>query len=381
MKIQKIVAHPISFDLSQVFWMSREPYRTASSIIVQVFTDDGIVGLGQIHGRPMKEIIEIIGLMEGMIKGMDALAHEAVWAKLFALTSSRAGTALDKDKGQPHFGAGKRPQILAALAGIDIALWDIKGKALKTPVWRLLGGSDPQVYAYASGGYYEEGESPLKVIDEMASYVEMGYTAVKMKCGGTDLKGDVARISGVRKAIGPNVKLMLDANLGYTLDEATCAIQAFEEYDIFWFEEPMYWYDGIRALGKLASRTRVPIAGGESQMTAWEARDLVDMGGIRYMQFDATRFGGLTELIRVANYCLVHDVQFVPHHDPQIHGHPVCAMRNGFGLETFPNKARDPLWGTLFSLRPEIRNSHVLMNEQPGLGFDIDWDVAKKFAA
>lgn len=74
---------------------------------------------------------------------------------------------------------------------VDVGLWDIKGKALKTPVWRLLGGSDPQVYAYASGGYYEEGESPLKVIDEMASYVDMGYTAVKMKCGGTELKGDI----------------------------------------------------------------------------------------------------------------------------------------------------------------------------------------------
>ncbi|SHI27465.1 L-alanine-DL-glutamate epimerase [Pollutimonas bauzanensis] len=381
MKIQKIVAHPISYELDTEFWMSREPYRTASSIIVQVFTDDGIVGLGQIHGRPMKEIIEIIGLIEGMIAGMDAMANEAVWQKVFALTTSRAGTELDKDKGQPHFGAGKRPQILAALAGIDIALWDIKGKALNIPVWRLLGGESNQTYAYASGGYYEKGQSPLKVIDEMASYVEMGYTAVKMKCGGTDLKGDIERISGVRKAIGPGTKLMIDANLGYSLDEATRAIEAFEEFDIFWFEEPLYWYDSIRALGKLANRTRVAIAGGESQMTAWEARDLVDLGGIRYMQFDATRFGGLTELIRVAHYCAAHDIQFVPHHDPQIHGHVVCAFSNGFGVETFPNKKRDPLWDTLFSVRPEIKDSTLHLNDRPGLGFEVDWKEAKKHAA
>src|SRR3546814_9786184 len=110
---------------------------------------------------------------------MDAMVNEAVLQKIFNLTMSRAGTELDKDKGQPHFGAGKRPQILAALAGIDIALWDIKGKALNVPIWKLLGAGSNETYAYASGGYYEKDESPLKVIDEMASYVEMGYRAVK----------------------------------------------------------------------------------------------------------------------------------------------------------------------------------------------------------
>jgi len=381
MKIEKIVAHPISFDLGTEFWMSREPYRTASSILVQVFTDEGVVGLGQIHGRPMKEIVDILGVIEQLVAGMDALASESIWGRIFALTTTRAGAELDRDKGQPHFGAGKRPQILAALAGIDIALWDIKGKALGLPVWRLLGGDSNRTHAYASGGYYEKGESPLKVVEEMASYVEMGYTAVKMKCGGADLETDIARISGVRKAVGDGVKLMIDANLGYSLADATRAIQAFEEYDIFWFEEPLQWHDSIRGLGKLAGRTRVPIAGGESQMTAWETRDLVDLCDIRYMQFDATRFGGITELIRVANYCRVHDVAFVPHHDPQIHGHVVCALENGFGVETFPNVRRDPLWDTLFSLKPEIRDSTLFLNEEPGLGFDIDWDVAKRHAA
>src|SRR3546814_2144817 len=131
------------------------------------------------------------------------------------------------------------------------------GKALNVPIWKLLGAGSNETYAYASGGYYEKDESPLKVIDEMASYVEMGYSAVKMKCGGADLKGDIARISGVRKAIGPNTKLMIDANLAYSLEDATRAIQAFEEFDIFWFEEPLYWYDSVRALGKDRKSTRL----------------------------------------------------------------------------------------------------------------------------
>src|SRR3546814_19094501 len=91
MKIQKIIAHPISYELGTEFWMSREPYRTASSILVQVFTDEGIVGLGQVHGRPMKEIVEIIGVIEALIVGMDAMANDAVWQKIFNLPMSRAG--------------------------------------------------------------------------------------------------------------------------------------------------------------------------------------------------------------------------------------------------------------------------------------------------
>lgn len=377
--IEDIKVFPISVPLSRAFWMSREPYRTASEIIVEVSTSAGIKGYGQIHGRPMEDIAKILQDMTQLVKGMDAMAHEAIWNKLFALTYSRQRAQWDDDAGQPHFGQGQRPQIMAAIAGIDIALWDIKGKALGMPVWRLLGGTDTRVFAYASGGYYEEDRSSLAVIDEMRGYVEQGYRAVKMKCGCGDLDVDIARIKGVREAIGADVHLMIDANGAFSFEEAEETIRAFEPYDIFWFEEPLHWYDPVRALGKLAQRTTVPMAAGESEIHRWGCRDLIDMGGVKYMQFDCTRAGGVTEWLKVAAYAAAHGVMMVPHHDPQVHGHLVAAVPNGFGVETFPNPERDPLWQELYTQRPEIRNGILELTDDPGFGFELDWNTVKRY--
>ncbi len=378
MIITGLTTHAIAVPLGTVFWMSREPYRTDSEIIVEVTTDEGITGYGQIHGRPMAEIVTILDNFTELITGMDALEHLAVWHKLFDVTTSRTREKMDPDLGQPHFGAGRRPQIMAAIAGIDIALWDIKGKALGLPIWKLLGAKNRPVSAYGSGGYYEQGESPLKVVDEMAGYVEAGYRAVKMKCGGLDVAGDLERISKVRESIG-DAWLMIDANAAYTLEQATDAIQTFAAHDIFWFEEPLHWYDSARGLGRLAARTHVALASGESELHRWGIRDLVDLGGIRYMQFDCTRAGGVTEFLRVTAYAEMHGIMVAPHHDPQIHGHLVLAAPNGFAVETFPNPERDPLWTELYTKRPEIRSGMLHLSEDPGFGFDIDWRTVDRY--
>jgi L-alanine-DL-glutamate epimerase-like enolase superfamily enzyme len=310
--------------------------------------------------------------LEEVVRGMDALAHEAVWSKLLDLTLPHVVEG-NSEAIRPRYGEGKRIQVMAALGGIDIALWDIKGKALDLPLWRLLGGDRREVPAYASGGYYEEGYSPLAVIDEMASYVERGYRAVKMKCGGLDLRGDIERISGVRKAIG-DASLMLDANGAYNLRDAEQAIRSFEPYDIFWFEEPLHWYDATRGLARLAASTKVPLASGESELHSWAVRDLIDLAGIRYVQFDCTRAGGITEWLRVAAYASAHGVLMAPHHDPQIHGHLVAAAENGYVLELFPNETRDPVWAGLFSSKPDVRRGTVTLPARPGLGIELDRD-------
>lgn len=377
MKITSVKAHPISTPLDKVYWTARGAWGTANMVLVTVHTDEGITGIGQINKTPLAEIAETVASLEDVVAGMDALAHETVWQKIFMLTVPHLEEG-QTSATRPRFNEAKRIQIMAALAGIDLALWDIKGKALGMPIWRLLGGTRREVPAYASGGYYEEGRSPLAVIDEMAGYVAEGYRAVKMKCGGADLAGDIARIRGVREAIG-DASLMLDANGAYTLTQAEAAIKAFEPFEPFWFEEPLHWYDSVRALGRLAQCTHVPLASGESELHLWAVRDLVDLGAIRYVQFDCTRAGGLTEGLRIAAYALAHGIQVALHHDPQVHGHLVAAIPHGFCVEAFPSVPRDPLWHALLTRRPKLEAGVLTLTDDPGFGIDVDWKLVERW--
>jgi len=377
MKIRSVRAHPITTKLDKVYWTSRGAWGTYNMVLVEVETDDGLIGYGQINKTPLKEIAEIVEGLEEVIRGMDALAHEAVWAKILNLTVPHLEPGVAETV-RPRFEQNKRIQIMAALGGIDIALWDIKGKAFGLPLWRLLGGERREVPAYASGGYYEEGYSPLAVIDEMGSYAAQGYRAVKMKCGGLDIAGDIARIKGVREAIG-DADLMLDGNGAYSLKEAEIAIKSFEPYRIFWFEEPLHWYDSTRSLARLATATNVPLASGESELHSWAVRDLVDLGAIRYVQFDCTRAGGVTEGLRIAAYAYAHGLQIALHHDPQVHGHLVAALPNGYCVEGFPRPERDPVWHQLFAERPELEAGTLTLTDKPGLGIEIDWKTVERW--
>ncbi|MGI8643742.1 MAG: mandelate racemase/muconate lactonizing enzyme family protein, partial [Thermomicrobiales bacterium] len=205
MKITEVRVDKVSVSLQRPFWMSLEPYTTASELIVRVMTDEGLTGIGEIHGRPMDQIEAIVtGTFGPLLVGQDPMDHERHWAAMFAYTHARAGAGLGQAEGQPHFGAGARAQIMAAIAGIDIALWDLKGKICGQSVVKLLGASRSSVPCYASGGYYgPEGEADVEgLVAEMRGYVDLGFGAVKMKVGGLAIDEDVRRVAGVREAVG-----------------------------------------------------------------------------------------------------------------------------------------------------------------------------------
>jgi len=215
-RIASVKAHAVSAKLKHTLWTAHEELHSSSVVLVEVKTDDGLTGIGQIHGSPLKDICKYVELLGEVARGMDATAQVAVWEKLFSLTSPRA-TGMGGRDGLPQpLSRGDRPQIMAAIGGIDSALWDIKGKALGVPVWKLLGGDGKPLFSYATGGYYEL-DAPLHVCaDELADFVRRGYKAVKLKTAGLSIEKEVERIRLTRAAIGNDVHLMLDMNAACT---------------------------------------------------------------------------------------------------------------------------------------------------------------------
>jgi L-alanine-DL-glutamate epimerase-like enolase superfamily enzyme len=379
--VAEVRVHPISVPLARPFWMSLEPYAACAEIVVEIATDDGLVGIGEIHGRPQAEIVRVLDTYTALLLGEDPLDHERLYEKLFRTTFSRASADLAAADGQPHFGSSGRPQMMAAIAGVDIALWDLKAKALGLPLWKLLGGGRRSVAAYASGGYYgADGEADRdRLVEEMVGYRDLGYDAVKMKVGGLTVAEDVERVRAVREAL-PGCGLMLDANSAYTVPEAIAAAKAYEPFDVTWLEEPVAWFDPVFGLARVGEATSIPLASGERELHRFACRDLVDNTPIRYLQFDCTRAGGVTEWLKVAAYAAAHGVLMAPHHDPQIHGHLVAAAENGHVLEVFPNPARDPVWEGLFASKPEIVAGEVVLSDEPGLGIELDRDFLAHYS-
>ncbi|MGH8064811.1 MAG: hypothetical protein ACRERE_06130 [Candidatus Entotheonellia bacterium] len=202
MKITDVKAHPISIPRPQPSWTAHEITTEATLILVEVRTDAGVIGYGEIQGGPLPLICRLIEQFGEIIRGLDALAHFEVWEKLFALTSPRPGGIGGRDGLPPPLPRGQRPQIMAAIGGIDIALWDIKGKAAHMPLYRLLGGTRQDLFTYATGGYYVEGAHLTACAEELEAYVVGGYRAVKLKTGGLSLQDELVRIRATREAIG-----------------------------------------------------------------------------------------------------------------------------------------------------------------------------------
>ena len=206
----------------------------------------------------------------------------------------------------------------------------------------------------------------------------MGYRAIKLKIGHVSIQEDVSRVEAVRPALGPNFDPMLDANEGHDVESAISAAKLFEPYNIRWLEEPVHWYDRIEGLGQVAQNTTIPIASGENAGHRWDARDLITRGGIKVLQFDCTRSGGITECLKVAGMCSIQYVRLAPYHDPQIHGHLVAGLPSGEIVETFPEADRDPIWTELFSVRPEIKNGDLTLLDRPGWGFELNEETLER---
>lgn len=379
MNISGITAYPLTAPLARPLYTAHEALRDASVVLVEVVAGD-IKGYGIIHAAPLKTVCEWVDKLAAVVIGRDAMAHEAVWDRLFSLTTPRPSGMYGADGLPPPLPRAARPQIMAALGGIDIALWDIKGRAAGLPVYSLLGGERRPLRTYSTGGYYVEGATLDDVAKEMSGYIAMGYRAVKLKSGGLSLAEEVARVAAVREAIGPEPLLMLDLNAAYDVNDCIAYAHAVAPYGITWLEEPLHWQLQPADYLRLATAISIPLSHGERELHRYTVRDFLTSGAIRYLQFDATRAAGFTEALRVAQLAEQHGVYVAPHHAPEIHGHLVTALpRVGYCVESHGSPERDPLQHDLYAERAQFRDGHIHLNDKPGWGVEINWDAVKHY--
>ncbi|MCI0870165.1 MAG: mandelate racemase/muconate lactonizing enzyme family protein, partial [Chloroflexi bacterium] len=202
---------------------------------------------------------------------------------------------------------------------------------------------------------------------EMEKAVDMGARAVKMKVGGATINEDVERVRVVRQAVGPEVKVMMDANCAYRFYEAIEMARKTEKYDVYWFEEPVNPddYEGHRLISR---STSIPIATGENEYTKYGFRDLINNRCAAIIQPDALIMGGITEFMKVAAIAQTQDLPIAPHGKQEVHIHLVCAIPNGLILEYYSDST-DPMWGKMFEEQLEVADGYVLAPDRPGLGF------------
>jgi len=380
MKITQLDTYFLAVPLPQPVRTSTSTLSQVSEVIVKLTTDAGLVGIGEAHGpflfrqgpEGMRVVNEIVQQITPLVVGEDPFNVERIWQDLFALTYTSV-------RGIPAMARQQR-QLVTAMSAIDIALWDLMGKAIERPVYALLGGALRQrVPAYATGFYYRDNERPDDLRREAALYLEKGYRTLKVKVGGLTPEEDARRVGFIRETVGDDVALMLDANQGWDLRTAIRAAQLCEPYNIFWLEDPMPWYDERHTLQRLKGATNIPIAAGETEYTPFGLRTLIVEGLVDYLIIDSTWSGGLTTWRKVATMAELYDIPMASHHDPQIHIHAQAASPTGFILESFADPTRDPLWFELFHERPEIVDGHMTLPDKPGLGLALREDTLEKY--
>jgi L-alanine-DL-glutamate epimerase-like enolase superfamily enzyme len=368
------------------------PYASAAGVqsrrgalIVEIETDDGIVGIGEagVGGGVTADVIEKD--LAPLLVGQDPLLIEYLWQKMFARTRQY----------------GRRGLVMQAISGIDIALWDIAGKVAKLPVYRLLGACRDRVEAYASGGFYQEGKSAADLAGEAESYRARGFRGMKMKIGRNpstqthlrqligqaefcevEPEEDLARVAAVRQALGPQAKLMVDVNCAWSPAVAIEMGRAMEPQKLYWIEEPVAT-DDIDGSAKVADALATPIAGYETEVGLYGFRQLIDRGAVDIVQPDIAWSGGFSEGRRIAAYAQAHHRMVAPH---AFAGavllvaslHFAAAIPNGLLLEwdQNPNALRDDLLKEPLRLEPD---GTVKLPERPGLGIELDHAAVERY--
>ena len=380
MKITKVQAIQMSAPVPE-----RNRHRTdlgtkvkSDATLIRVETDAGLVGIGAALGSPPIVQAVVDHELAPECQGEDPIFSERIFEKMY--NGSRAGPALERGVTQADE-SRRRGVIMEAIAGVDIAIWDVKAQALGVPLYHALGATRSSIRGYASGGWApgEEAEA------ELGGYAAKGFTAVKMRVVGRDgfsIENCVRRVRAARRGIGPKAELMIDAHGSLEVATAIRLARELEEYDIAWFEEPVT-PDDHAGQAEVRRSTIIPIASGEREFTRFDFADLLERRALDIAQPDVARAGGMTEIRRIAALTSTHGVRLAPH----AWGSGVLFAASLHVAMSAPNchilevtQGYMPMMWELFEEPFDIRpDGTVHAPDRPGLGFTLRKDALDKF--
>ena len=339
-------------------------------VLVELFTDSGLVGLGNAALSPRVTKTLIDSYLKPLLIGADPWDTEYLWQQMYRRTMA----------------FGRKGVAMTAISAVDIALWDLLGKDAKQPVYRLLGGrTKERIPVYASRLY----AMPIPELRaEAQKYKDEGFKAMKVRFGWGPVDGaagmqkNVELLRNVREVIGYDVDLMADAYMGWTLDYAKRMLPLIEPFHLRWLEEPVI-PDDTRGYRELKSYGRVPIAGGEHEFTSFGFRDLLEANALDYIQFDTNRVGGISQARKISALAESFQVPVVPHAGQMHNYHVVMANLNSPIAEFFPKvdvEVGNELFWYIFDGEPEPVDGYIDLDETvPGLGLTVNEESLKRF--
>ena len=335
------------------------------TLFVHIETDKGLSGFSYTSdhntGRALETLIH--DNLKHIIIGEDPQDTEKLWDKMFWQVR----------------GYGRKGLAFQAISALDTALWDLKGKILDAPLYKILGSYQDSVPCYGSGGWTNYTIEEL--VEEQTSYVEQGFPRIKMKVGkdfGQSEEEDIERVAAVRKAVGKDVTIFIDANNGYYAKQAIKMSKIFEEFNVGWFEEPVL-ADDIQGLAEVSRSTVIPVATGEHEYTKYGFKDLISQGGADIVQPDIGRVGGVTEWMKVAHLAHSYNLPVAPHAYSLLHLHCCMATPNLKVVEILGNEMK--YWPFLFNETPEVIKGQWKPFDKPGLGLEPNQNTIRNHSA
>ena len=357
-------------DLLELPEASMPTFKFHEWLIVEIFTNDGHVGIGNAALSPQiaKQIIDLH--LKPLVIGQDPWDIERLWQLMYRKTIA----------------FGRKGISMVAISAVDLALWDLIAKSAKEPVFRMLGGrTKARIPVYASRLYSGE----LKQLAAEANrYKSEGYRAMKLRFGwgpadsGQGMRRNVELVRTVRETVGEEIDVMADAYMGWTLDYAKRMLPLLEPFHLRWLEEPVI-PDDIHAYAELKAYGRIPIAGGEHEFTVYGFKDLLEARAVDYIQFDTNRVGGLTQARKIAALAEAHSVPVIPHAGQMHNYHLVMSSFNSPLAEYFPVvdvEVGNELFWYIFDGEPKAVNGSIDLDDNaPGLGLTINESGLEEF--